>query len=123
MSKTPHFSAPAPEEFARRFRVLMGWHDLTLREIAASTNNALSTVGTWKNGRLPAARATIERLAEIFHVPVEYLLTGQLREPGLESGEVVDRILRDLDMLNRALEQGAADTTMRQRTGLNMPPP
>jgi transcriptional regulator with XRE-family HTH domain len=105
MSETPQFSAQTSVAFARRFRLLMAWHDLTLREIASATANALSTVGTWKNGRLPPSRATIERLAEIFHVPVEYLLTGQLPESTVEPDDTATRILHDLDLLNRALDQ------------------
>jgi transcriptional regulator with XRE-family HTH domain len=106
MSETPHFITPASVEFARRFRLLMAWHDLTLREIASATHNALSTVGTWKNGRVPASQETIDHLAEIFQVPVEYLLTGQLNEAGIETGATVDRILHDLDLLNRAFARG-----------------
>jgi len=104
MSETPQFSAQTSVAFARRFRLLMAWHDLTLREIASATDNALSTVGTWKNGRLPPSRATIKRLAEIFHVPVEYLLSGQLPESPFESDDPASRILHDLDLLNRALD-------------------
>ncbi len=73
-SPPPTTSAGA---FALRFRLLMSYHDLTLRDIALATRNAVSTVGTWKNGRVPSSRATLARLAEIFHVSEEYLLTGR----------------------------------------------
>jgi transcriptional regulator with XRE-family HTH domain len=106
MSETPYFSDPASAPFARRFRLLMGWHDLTLREIASSTHHALSTVGTWKNGRVPASRETIERLADIFHVPVEYLLTGEVSEGRVDADDTAGRILHDLDLLSRALAHG-----------------
>jgi transcriptional regulator with XRE-family HTH domain len=104
----PRASAP---QFTRRFRLLMSYHDLTLREIAAATRCAVSTVGTWKNGRVPSAAAVRERLAEIFHVSVEYLLTGQLAEPadetdGSRTGDVASRILADLNALVQALEAG-----------------
>jgi transcriptional regulator with XRE-family HTH domain len=106
MSETPQFSPQTSVAFARRFRLLMAWHDLTLREIASASANALSTVGTWKNGRLPPSRETIERLAEIFHVPAEYLLTGRLPESPSEPDDPASRILHDLDLLNRALDHG-----------------
>lgn len=54
----------------------MAYHNLTLQKIAQFTDNAISTVGTWKNGRLPASMSTIEKLAEIFQVTTDYLLTG-----------------------------------------------
>jgi len=128
MSKMPQFSAQTSVAFARRFRLLMGWHDLTLREIASATHHALSTVGTWKNGRVPASPETIERLAEIFHIPVEYLLTGQLRETTCVADDTAGRILHELDLLHRALRQDdrtaslAAEGT-RQRTKPARPPP
>jgi transcriptional regulator with XRE-family HTH domain len=105
MSEIPQFPLSSSAEFARRFRLLMSWHDFTLRDIAVSTHNAISTVGTWRNGRLPNSPETIHRLAQTFQVPVDYLLTGQLSDSGDESNTVVDRILHDLDWLNRALDR------------------
>ena len=96
----------APSAFARRFRLLMSYHDLTLREIAAATRNAVSTVGTWRNGRVPSSRAAQEQLAEIFHVSVDYLLsgrhTGAARRERQE--EVAGRILDDLELIERELD-------------------
>ncbi len=125
MSETPQFPAPA---FARRFRLLMAWHDLTLREIASATHNALSTVGTWKNGRLPPSRDSIARLAEIFQVPVSYLLTGQVEASSAQADDIASRILLDLDLLSHALDQGAAGSSaspgeISQRTKPALSPP
>ncbi len=106
MSRSP--TPPAVDAFARRFRLLMGYHDLTLRDIAAATHCAVSTVGTWKNGRVPSSRRTLERLAEIFHVDVEYLLEGRVSASAIPYSQVVDeaagRIMEDLDILLNALE-------------------
>lgn len=95
--------------FALRFRLLMSYHDLTLREIAVATRCAVSTVGTWKNGRVPSSRRTQEQLAEIFHVGVEYLLEGKVPQPPFSAKyqsveEVAGRIMEDLDILLSALE-------------------
>jgi transcriptional regulator with XRE-family HTH domain len=83
----------------------MSYHDLTLRDIALATRNAVSTVGTWKNGRVPSSRATLARLAEIFHVSEEYLLTGRWAGGRPNVGdEAAGRILDDLDLLVRELD-------------------
>jgi transcriptional regulator with XRE-family HTH domain len=65
------------ESFGLRFRLLMGYHDLTLKDIATATQNAVSTVSTWKNGRVPSSPQTIERLAKQFHVTPSFLLYGR----------------------------------------------
>lgn len=67
--------------FGLRFRLLMGYHDLTLREIATATQNAVSTVSTWKNGRIPASFRAIECLAKQFHVTPSFLLYGSHDAP------------------------------------------
>ncbi|MBC2593744.1 helix-turn-helix transcriptional regulator [Ruficoccus amylovorans] len=54
----------------------MSYHDLTLKDIANHTDSAVSTVGTWKNGRVPPSPETHESLAALFGVSVEYLLYG-----------------------------------------------
>jgi transcriptional regulator with XRE-family HTH domain len=64
------------EGFGLRFRLLMGYHDLTLKDIATTTQNAISTVSTWRNGRIPASSKAIERLAQQFHVSTSFLIFG-----------------------------------------------
>ncbi|HVU39060.1 MAG TPA: helix-turn-helix transcriptional regulator [Opitutales bacterium] len=102
-------SSSAAGAFARRFRLLMSYHDLTLREIATATHSAVSTVGTWRNGRVPSSRQTLEQLAEVFRVNVEYLIEGRdgrrAGRPTLEEvNDAAGRILEDLDILLSALE-------------------
>jgi transcriptional regulator with XRE-family HTH domain len=65
------------EGFGLRFRLLMGYHDLTLKDIATATQNAISTVSTWRNGRIPASSQAIERLAQQFHVSPSFLIFGR----------------------------------------------
>jgi len=101
-SRPPSTTAGA---FALRFRLLMSYHDLTLRDIARATRHAVSTVGTWKNGRVPSSRASLARLAEIFHVSEEYLLTGRWMGGHSRAGEeAAGRILDDLELLVRELD-------------------
>lgn len=62
--------------FGLRFRLLMGYHNLTLRDISAVTGAAISTVSTWRNGRIPASRQTVESIAQLFKVSPAYLVYG-----------------------------------------------
>jgi transcriptional regulator with XRE-family HTH domain len=62
--------------FGLRFRILLEYHDLTLRDISDATGAAVSTVGTWRNGRIPSSEKIIEKIAKLFHVTKEYLLNG-----------------------------------------------
>lgn len=64
------------EGFSKRFKMLMTRNDLRLEDIASHTGNALSTVSTWKRGRLPKKDQILEKLAEIFDVPKDYLRFG-----------------------------------------------
>ena len=118
---TPTNSGP----FALRFRLLMSYHDLTLRDIAAGTRCAVSTVGTWKNGRVPSSERVVERLAEIFHVSVEYLLEGRPagRKGGAEAGAVAGRVLEDLELLMRALEAQMGPVEAGWKDGREAPQP
>jgi transcriptional regulator with XRE-family HTH domain len=87
--------------FGLRFRLLMGYHDLTLRDVSAVTGAAISTVSTWRNGRIPSAGQTIEEIAKLFRVSPAYLVYGItqnqrenskeiLLEQGAEGQEIVD---------------------------------
>ncbi|MDR0740554.1 MAG: helix-turn-helix domain-containing protein [Puniceicoccales bacterium] len=67
--------------FGLRFRLLMGYHDLTLRDISAVTGAAISTVSTWRNGRIPSARQAIEEIAKLFRVSPAYLVYGITQNP------------------------------------------
>ncbi|MDR2735264.1 MAG: helix-turn-helix domain-containing protein [Puniceicoccales bacterium] len=62
--------------FGLRFRILLGYHNLTLRDISEATGAAVSTVSTWKNGRIPSSEKILEKIAKLFHVTKEYLTNG-----------------------------------------------
>ncbi len=63
-------------DFAKRFRTLMGKSELTLAEISQITGRAISTVSTWRRGRLPRKASDIDALARTFDVSAHYLLYG-----------------------------------------------
>lgn len=91
------------QRFSMRFRLLMSYHNLTLQDIAQKTGSAVSTVGTWKNGRIPSNPAVIESIAKVFDVSVEFLLEGRARGVSSPDMQHASRILRDIDDLLREL--------------------
>lgn len=62
--------------FGLRFRLLLGYHNLTLKDVSEVTGAAISTVSTWRNGRIPSSQEVISKIAQLFHVTPAYLLYG-----------------------------------------------
>ena len=65
------------EGFGLRVRLLLEYHHLTLKDVALATGCAISTVSTWRNGRIPSSRQKMEKLAELFKVSPEFLAYGR----------------------------------------------
>ncbi|MDR1366638.1 MAG: helix-turn-helix domain-containing protein [Puniceicoccales bacterium] len=79
--------------FGLRFRLLLGYHNLALKDVSEVTGAAISTISTWRNGRVPGTRAVIEKIAQLFHVSPSYLLQGETPQ----SDEVeVDKTLLEI---------------------------
>ena len=62
--------------FAENFRRLMFINRLTLKEISEATEVPVSTLSTWKRGRLPREGASISKLARLFNVSRDELIGG-----------------------------------------------
>jgi transcriptional regulator with XRE-family HTH domain len=99
----------------------MGYHDLTLRDVSAVTGAAISTVSTWRNGRIPSARQTIEEIAKLFKVSPAYLIYGITQSPketsfgqGIEGQEIADVEHYIMQSFGSDFENYANDT-LRQR--------
>ncbi len=56
------------EVFSENFNFLMFSKKLTLKAIAQKTNLSLSSISTWKRGRIPRDKTIITTLAKIFEV-------------------------------------------------------
>ncbi|OIO59612.1 MAG: hypothetical protein COZ46_06880 [Verrucomicrobia bacterium CG_4_10_14_3_um_filter_43_23] len=87
--------------FALRFRVLMAYHDVALHDIAKAVGYPISTIGTWRNGRIPSSPEAIHKLADFFRVTPEFLLLGRVKHDESQAAmEVVNQIrvlLSELD--------------------------
>jgi hypothetical protein len=44
--------------------------------VSLYTNSAISTVSTWKNGRIPVSRWRIEKISQLFRVTPAFLIYG-----------------------------------------------
>ena len=52
----------------------MSKHRITLADIAKHTGCAVSTVSTWRRGRLPRSLHTLEEISKMFNVSTSYLI-------------------------------------------------
>jgi transcriptional regulator with XRE-family HTH domain len=64
--------------FGLRFRLLLGYHNLALKDVSEATGAAISTISTWRNGRVPGTQVVIEKIAQLFRVSPAYLLRGEV---------------------------------------------
>lgn len=78
--------------FARNFETLMFVNRLTLREIAQRTSLPLSTISTWKRGRVPRAAKAAKKLGELFGVPLETLASAELPQPAVFANQSPPRL-------------------------------
>ena len=63
--------------FSDNFTNLMFVNKLTLKEISEKTSLPLSTLSTWKRGRVPRNEQTLQTLANIFDVTTNELTEQQ----------------------------------------------
>ena len=63
--------------FSDNFTNLMFVNKLTLKEISEKTSLPLSTLSTWKRGRVPRNEQTLQTLANIFDVTTNELTKQQ----------------------------------------------
>lgn len=99
--------------FGLRFRLLLGYHDLTLRDVSDATGAAISTVGTWRNGRVPSSGTIIEKIADLFHVTPAYLLYGGM--PTTKEMDVDQALLEISNGLSKDSENHNRQHLLRQK--------
>ncbi len=54
--------------FSENFKTLMFERNITLKELSERTSYPLSTISTWRRGRVPRSGEALKRLAAIFGV-------------------------------------------------------
>lgn len=60
--------------FAENFKLLMFIKKLTLKDIAEKTSLPISTISTWRRGRIPRSKESLNKLVKIFGVSQKDML-------------------------------------------------
>lgn len=78
------------------FDKLMKQKGVTMYRVSKDTKIAQATLIDWKNGKTHPKYDKMQKIAEYFNVPVDYLLTGEEKEnppAGYGEGKSEDTIL------------------------------
>lgn len=83
------------------FEKLLLKHNVTPTDVSKETCIPRSTFTDWKSGRAMPKADKLQKIAEYFHVPMEYLLTGEM--PGQyylndETAQIAQDIFDDPDL-------------------------
>lgn len=81
--------------FADRLRLLRKKHSLTQVQFAQKLNVANGTVAMWETGKREPDFDTILRIADFFHVSVDYLLGRDTEKPTPMNGSGLSEIRKD----------------------------
>lgn len=80
-------------DFYKRLRELCEERNMTVNELVRVLNLSSGSPTAWKSGATPR-RATVQKIADYFHVSVDYLL-GNVSDPFFHLD--ADRILADIN--------------------------
>lgn len=69
------------------FEKLMNERGVSAYKVSVATGVAQSTLSDWKNGKTNPKIDKMQKIADFFNVPVEYLMTGKWDEKKSESGK------------------------------------
>ena len=113
--------------FADRLRLLRKEHNLTQVQFAQNLNVANGTVAMWETGKREPDFDTILRIADFFHVSIDYLLgrdkekpaptsEGELDKTAKHFADLVDKLTPDQQQLLLAQLQAWTGQNQRQES-------
>ena len=76
------------------FEQLMKLHGYTAYRVSVETGIAQSTLSDWKKGKSTPKADKIQKIADLFHVSVDYLMTGE--EPNEEAPYYLNEDAREM---------------------------
>lgn len=90
------------------FERLLNEHGVTAYKVAKETGLTTATLSNWKKGRYTPKQDKLQKIADYFSVPLEYLMTGQKPsdkewEPTLTEKDEKD-IQKELDNILNQLD-------------------
>ena len=62
------------------FEQLLAANNISSYQVAKATNIATATLSDWKRGRSKPKPDKLQKIADYFEVPIDYLLTGKMPE-------------------------------------------
>lgn len=80
------------------FAKLLLENNVTAYQVGKATGISTSTLSEWKNGKSKPKIDKLQKIADFFNVPVDYLLTGEKKSPDTEMSED-DEIMEYLNEL------------------------
>ena len=78
------------------FEQLLKEKNVTPYQVSKATGVAQSSLSDWKNGKSKPKIDKMQKIADYFSVPVDYLLTGKKNSPEFDSG---DEAIFDSDII------------------------
>ncbi len=86
--------------FARNFETFMFTKKLTLKDISEKTSLPLSTISTWRRGRIPRDPQALKKILKVFRVSRKKMLGAEIEQPEIFANEAPhyskDESLQDL---------------------------
>lgn len=92
------------------FQRLCDEHGVTAYKVCKETGITTASISNWKAGRYKPKQDKLQKIAEYFGVPVEYLITGKEEDSeqkitSLSKSEELD-IMKDVDVIMDKLNKG-----------------
>lgn len=98
------------------FEKLMRERHLTHMEISRATGVPTGTLTDWKKGRYTPKVDKLQKIADFFGIPLEYLMTGEMPEQSYYTDKETAKIMQKLfeSPGKHALAKAIADMTEEQ---------
>lgn len=79
------------------FAKLLSDNNVTAYQVGKATGISTSTLSEWKNGKYTPKTDKLQKIADYFNVPVEYLLTGEKKSPdNMSEDDNINKIINAL---------------------------
>jgi len=79
------------------FAKLLSDNNVTAYQVGKATGISTSTLSEWKNGKYTPKTDKLQKIADYFNVPVEYLLTGEKKSPdNMSEDDNINKIINVL---------------------------
>ena len=79
------------------FEQLLKMNNVTVYQVSKATGVAQSSLSDWKKGKSKPKIDKMQKIADYFNVPVEYLLTGEKKSPDqMSEDEEIAQLVEEL---------------------------